>query len=230
MGKSRNTPADVARTLRREAGFGCAKCGHPYVQYHHIVEWKDEQHFRPEDMVALCPTHHVSVAKYQVDRQREIKSKPYNIANGIHSGALDYDKRDLVFDVGGTRYINVGTFLRFKDRPIISCRIDEGQAKCSLNLYDKNDQLILEVKDNEVVFSPNNIWDYEYKNNHAVVRTAAREIALEMDFREETATIRGSFWAGGNSIKLDRHKTVLPGDNMLFGGVIEGGEVGIQID
>jgi hypothetical protein len=41
-------PAAVARQLRQEAGFGRCCCGVPILQYHHIIPWAAEAHFRPE--------------------------------------------------------------------------------------------------------------------------------------------------------------------------------------
>lgn len=90
------TPADVERTLRQEAGFGCAKCGHPYVEFHHIVPYAEEQHFRPEDMVALCGNCHPAVSKQGQDRQYGVKHNPFNPRSGLFRGALEYDKRNLV--------------------------------------------------------------------------------------------------------------------------------------
>ena len=91
------TPAAVERQLRQEAGFGCAKCGHPYIEYHHIVPWCEEHHFRPSDMLALCGNCHPAVSNWGRDRQYDLKNNPHNIARGVATGALEYDKRDLLF-------------------------------------------------------------------------------------------------------------------------------------
>ena len=76
----RKIPSDVARQLRQEAGFGCCKCGFPLIQYHHIVEWADDQHFRVADMMVLCPNHHDQATKGAMPepQQRLLKVNPYN--------------------------------------------------------------------------------------------------------------------------------------------------------
>lgn len=98
-----DTPAAVERALRQEAGVGCALCGHPYVEYHHIVPYADDPHFRPEDMIALCPTDHVRVAKWSLARQYDLKAKPLNRVRGYARGALDFEKSNLTFNLGGNR-------------------------------------------------------------------------------------------------------------------------------
>ena len=90
--KRPSMPAAVMRELRQEAGFGCAKCGHPYIEYHHIVPYAEDQHFRPEDMVALCGNCHPVVSKLRRDRQYAIKREPHNVSENLLRGALEYDK------------------------------------------------------------------------------------------------------------------------------------------
>src|ERR1700737_1556469 len=68
---------------------GWCKCGCPLLQYHHIVEWAEEAHFRPEDMMVLCPLHHDQATKGAMPEleQRQMKSAPPNIQQG-HALAL----------------------------------------------------------------------------------------------------------------------------------------------
>lgn len=61
-GYTRTIPEAVMRQLRQEVGFGCAKCGHPYIEYHHIVPFSEEAHHRPEDMMAVCGNCHPAVS------------------------------------------------------------------------------------------------------------------------------------------------------------------------
>jgi hypothetical protein len=228
--KRPNTPAAVERTLRQEAGFGCARCGHPYFEYHHIVPWAEEQHFRPEDMVALCGNCHPAVATFARDRQYDIKADPHNKRTGVMSGALEYDKRDLVFKVGGVFYENAKTVLRYCNLPIIACRLDDGQAKVSLNLLSQWGHPLLTVIDNEVAFRVDDLWDFEYTHGWAVARNGPGDIALRMDFTGAEATIEGKLWLGPDQqIKLGPTQTILPGNNTFTGGRFSGVAVGIQI-
>ena len=51
-------PADVKRELRQEVNFGCAICGAPLLEYHHIIPYSEAEHHDPDHMVAVCPNHH----------------------------------------------------------------------------------------------------------------------------------------------------------------------------
>src|SRR4051812_28142048 len=85
-----DTPAAVERELRQQAGFGCARCGHPYLEYHHIIPYASDQHFRPQDMVALCGNCHPAVGKLGLDLQYKVKADPHNVRNGLMKGALEF--------------------------------------------------------------------------------------------------------------------------------------------
>jgi hypothetical protein len=195
-------PAVVERQLRQEAGFGCVRCGHPCVEYHHIVQWHEEQHFRPEDMVAVCGNCHGFFECQGRDRQYGFKMAPLNVAQGAFKGLLEYDRRSLVFRVGGNWYEDIPTILKYRDVPLISCRLQDNQALVSLNVFNAAGKLVFEVRDSEVVFRLGNLWDFECKKNIAIARSGPRDIALKMDFSGADACIEGSLWAGGQQIRL----------------------------
>ena len=224
-----NTPSDVERQLRQEAGFGCAKCGHPYIEYHHIVPVAEEPHFRPDDMVALCGNCHPAVAKLGRDQQYEFKNDPHNVRKGILKGALEFDKRDLLFKVGGNWYENTPIILQFLSTPIISCSLKDGQARVSLNLLDPAGQSMLRVDENDVSFRVDDLWDFEYSHNFAVARYGPRDIALRIDFRGSEAVIEGKIWLGRSQVKLGPRESTLPGSNVFRGNRVSNSRVGIQI-
>ena len=179
-------------------------------------------------MVALCGQCHPMVAKWQRDRQYEVKRKPFNISNGMFSGALEFDKRDLVFKVGGNWYDNTPVILQFFNKPIIACSIEEGQAKVSLDLLDPSGRSLLKVVNNEITFRIDDFWDFEYAHNLAIARYGSRDIALRMDFRQPEAIIVGKIWLGEQKIILGKEETNLP-NATLRGGRTSHCGVGIQI-
>lgn len=224
----KSIPADVARKLRQEAGFGCARCGHPYVEYHHIVPWREEQHFRAEDMVALCANCHANIDVYGVDWQYKLKERPKNILEDRVNGFLEFDRRELIFRVGGNWYENVPIIMQFRNVPLIATRIIENQAKISVNLFNSAGRLVLQVVDNEITLRASSFWDFECHAGVAIARSAPRKIALKMDFRGPDACIEGSLWAGGREIVLSREHTSVS-SNVMTDCRFQGGRVGIQI-
>lgn len=180
-------------------------------------------------MVALCGNCHASVSKLGRDLQYEIKTSAINIKRGIFRGPLEYDKRDLVFKVGGNWYEDVPTIIQFRDIPIIACAISDNQTKISLNLLDKNGQTLLSVMENDVVFRVDDLWDFEYAHNLAIARCGPRDIALRMDFRGPEAIVEGKIWLGNLQVTLGPNETTLPGNNLMRGARMRKSSVGIRI-
>jgi len=180
-------------------------------------------------MVALCGNCHPAVSKLGHDLQYEIKRNPHNVRKNLFRGALEYDKRDLVFKVGGSWYENTPVILQFFDLPIISCSLVEGQAKVSLNLLDKSGKILLAVKENDVIFRVDDFWDFQYKHNLAIVHYGRRDIALRMDFRKPETVIEGKIFLGNQQIGLGPDETSLPRGGTLKGSRSSHCMVGIQI-
>jgi len=221
-------PSAVERELRQEAGFGCVRCGHPYLEYHHIVPWHEEPHFRPADMVAVCGNCHGFFETQGRDRQYGFKASAKNMRDGEVKGKLEYDKRDIVFRVGGNWFENTPTIIQFRDVPLISCRLRDDQALVSMNLFNQYGRLVLQVKESEVTFRIGDMWDFECRRNVAIARSGPREIAMKLDFSEPDAKIEGRLWAGGQQILLHPEHTNLAGGT-IRNCRMRNGRVGIQI-
>lgn len=181
-------------------------------------------------MVALCGRCHDIVAGYGRDRQYAIKCNPFNMNQGIFRGAMDYDKRDLVFRVGGSDFLNTDALIRYKDIPLIAARIEDGQALLTMNLFDKFQNRLLSIIDNDVHFLTRSFWDFECKPKLIIARHAKGDIALRIDFRKEKSIIEGKMWAGNYPIRLSRDTLSLSGGSFIKNGLFAFSKAGIQIE
>jgi hypothetical protein len=82
-------PEPVRRELRQEVNFGCAICGCPVLEMHHIIPRSEKEHNDPNHMIALCRNHHALAGPQAEgltpDQLYEYKQNPYN------SNIVDYD-------------------------------------------------------------------------------------------------------------------------------------------
>jgi hypothetical protein len=94
MGKQRSPhPDEYYNILRKEANFGCAKCGTPLVTFHHIEGYREDDPSPIEQLIALCNRHHKlsdlalkqPELKQGITKQElyELKKKPFN-NNQVH--------------------------------------------------------------------------------------------------------------------------------------------------
>lgn len=99
--KCRNTPPAIARKLRQEANFGCARCGHPLIDNAHVIPYRETGEFLAEDMIALCPNCHrmADKAEYTESVLREYKTNPRNKTHvGLEEGFF-VNNKDLVVNI-----------------------------------------------------------------------------------------------------------------------------------
>lgn len=195
-------PANVALQLRQEAFFGCCKCGSCILDYHHIVTWEEEKHFRPEDMIALCPTCHRIVSAYPKEEQYKLKKNSFNKKNGFFSGQMDCFSKQLLYRIGKHTFKNVTGILNIDDDQLLSFYLEENQIKISAKIYDKRDNVVFEIQKNEWINGNKNLWDFVQKPRHLKVRTRTKNVILEIDLRKEPFTFKGEFWKNLHYAKL----------------------------
>ena len=160
-----DVPEKVKRELRQEAGFGCCKCGFPIYDYHHIVEYSTDQHFRSKDMMLLCPNCHreATVGALTQEEQRYYKDHPFNISRGYVEGQLKIKQKAIVVSTGGIQFVNDGFILIVDDEPLLTLdQSEKGTLEISLSFYDKEDNLLSLIDHNQWISGDPIVWDIEF--------------------------------------------------------------------
>lgn len=198
-------PSSVKRILRQEAGFGCCKCGLPIIQYHHILPWQVEQHYRPEDMMVLCPTHHDQATKGALPEaeQRSLKADPFNIRMKRAKGFLEIKQDYCAADFGSVTVVNEGSFLIVDDVPLLGFDMGDKNLEISLKLYSQSDELLIEIERNEWVSGDPLPWDIEADWQTLTLRERQRKIALTINGKFIPLRVSGEFWKSGKRIRCN---------------------------
>jgi HNH endonuclease len=209
-------PADVALQLRKEAGFGCCKCGFPFYEYHHIVEYATDPHNRPEDMMILCPNCHAQATSKALSEheQRGFKKHPFNIIKGYADGLFKIDQNALVVSFGTVQFIRDGFLFKVDQEQLIAIGLSEGgRLELTLRLYSKKDNLIALIEKNEWKTGKKFPWDLQAGWRWLRIRNKLYNVALEIDARQIPVQIRGNLWRHGQHFELT-------GLGIKFNGVI----------
>lgn len=214
-----SVPSTVKRQLRQEAGFGCCICGSPILDYHHIIEWSDDPHFRPEDMMVLCPQHHDQATKgaLPVNEQYAAKRKPYNIERGLAGGLLKVVQSYAAVELGSITMIGEGSFIRAHDRQILGLRVQDGSLLVSLTLYSETGELLCDIHDNEWISGDPLAWDIEASWQTLVVRERKGSINLAFDAKSIPMKLTGTFWHQGVRIHIKQGVVFINQREMHFG-------------
>lgn len=211
-------PAEIKRQLRQEAGFGCCKCGRPIVEYHHIVPYtKEDPHYRPEDMMCLCPYchHEATVGAMTLSEQLELKQNPTNIVKNRASGLLKINQKKLVLCVGNNEFVNDNEIITIDGEKIIELSQNEqGAINLSLSLYDSDNNPLLQIVDNEWVSGDYLPWDIEAGFQYLILRQKKGKIALRIDTRQNFITLTGTIYYNRLELKLTEKRLFSQNINM----------------
>ncbi|NGO46468.1 HNH endonuclease [Streptomyces sp. YC419] len=198
-------PSEVKRKLRQHARFGCCRCGLPIYQYHHIIPYSEDQHFRVEDMMLLCPLCHDMATKgvFSEIQQREMQVSPFNARKGLTGGMLYTRQEYCAVLAGGVLLVGEGPVIVADGEPLLTLTPGtNGHVRFSVNLRDENDALVALIQDNEWISGDATVWDMESDHQKLVVRSSANRVALNLNMKGEPAHLRAKFWHSGYMVDL----------------------------
>lgn len=205
-------PEDVAQQLRKEAFFGCCRCGKPIIQYHHIVPYEPEHHFRVEDMMVLCVECHDMATKGVLTeaKQRHFKANPHNKKHGYARGLLYVDEPPGTVLLSETSLVGSGCFVSVGDKCLVRLGAGpEGSLELSVALHSKEDKPILTIERNEWIAGDPTLWDL--KADYQVLRLRSRryDVLLDINAKKDPLTVRGQFWSSGTLINCKPSRMVI---------------------
>lgn len=185
-GLSRDVPQDVQRALRREANFGCVKCGFTFGEYEHIdPEFKDATGHDPAAMAFLCKRCHGEVTSGRASKQSvwAAKARPYCRTRNdpswapIESGVVECELGSWLFRDSKAILSVLGDVLLSFRPP----EIEGGPPLLSVKFFESG-ALAFEVKDNGILVGSEN-WDVSTIGRTLTIRKSKAKKVLVCEFQ-----------------------------------------------
>ena len=227
-------PADVRRELRQEVNYGCAKCGAPIIDYHHIIPKNEYEHNNPEHMVALCPNHHRPSDDEAIERTElyQLKKNPHNESKVDHLFHFSSKKPEFrlaklncIIDEEATHPL-----LTVGEETLFSVSHGNNLLSFDMKIHDRNGELMAKITHNEWQAYTDQIWDLRYKSNELSLWDPNEELRLRLNFNPEDNLIefQAKFYKNNESFKILPSKITasqsgtIKGDGEIYFGVPEG--------
>jgi len=226
---TRRIPDGIRRQLRQEVFFGCAQCGSPILDYHHIVEFAEKPHHNPDHMIALCPTCHRKLGKMRPDHCYKLKSNPHNKRKGKIRGELGSNADTTSFLVGSCTYIDNPVVFSYYERPIIQYLIEGGQALLDIYIPKEDMWPDILVDKNDLLVNSNDKWDVVFRTNFLRVQKEYGSTYFQIDLRKEVAEIEGKFSILGEKFVFSPKETNFRGLNITKGTFVGNRGAGIAV-
>jgi hypothetical protein len=220
--------------LRKEANFGCAKCGVPIATIHHIEGFRGEH--KLEEEILLCREHHKMSGEGTISKPElyNLKSKPFN-SDTVHHAFQVPQTQKLVVNLGGNRIIDTPIALQIFQESIISTRREENQLLLSAVFYDEHDTARLTVVDN-IWDADTDLFDLRYSENQAgadawlAIKMQDSDPYLDLKIVKGEVCIKGKFYRKGMLFDVRDDGTFLLGKQVFMSGnTIERCGVGISV-
>jgi hypothetical protein len=212
----RDIPDPLRRQLRQEVNFGCAICGTPIIEIHHITPWSEIKAHVPSEMVALCPTDHERADEREYSREylREVKQNPHN------KRVVNYDFKiqtnSLAVNIASNTFINTPRVLTVDNFDIVSITSDGKYPLLNINLFDEFDNWIAIIQDNQWFVDRRFVWDIAYVPRHLILRCAPRNIVLDLKIEDDTIFLNGTLFFNGFKIEAKQDELLLGGRNQMM--------------
>src|ERR687885_255563 len=165
-------PLQIQKQLQKETLYGCAICGCPILEYVQMIPNSDTQTFIPENMVSLCPFHHLQYRNgdnLSESSIRNVKNNPYNKTHENDSFIIQ--SQDISIVVGKCKFVNTSRILVIDDFDIISIKRENGKyVLLDINFFDKLNNLIAIVSENSWTAEKNNDWNISYKPGSLMIQ------------------------------------------------------------
>ena len=214
----RDIPAPTQREVRQRCGFGCVVCGFPLYQYHHMEEWSVTKTHEIDGITLLCDQHHRELHARLLPAGKILDDNinPFNLRLGVSKPYdFHFSGAEAAIEIGSNSFTltcgegEAGLYPIIIDyHPLIWFLIQDGHLLLNLQIFDKFNNKIMVITDNQLVYSTIP-WDIELVKNRLTIREEKRKILLEIDFCPPSNIIvrRGRFLLNGVEI-IVRHDCV----------------------
>jgi hypothetical protein len=205
-------PDPIKRAVRQHCGFGCVICGLPLYDYDHLVPWTEIQEHDPDNLVLLCAQHHREKTSGLLSGDTVVAAQgsPRNLRAGVsHPYDLHYAGNHCEALIGSNLHVwpsladDAFTVpLIVDETPIVLFRAEEGHLLLTVQLFNEQSELLVQILDNQLVYSAAP-WDVEFVGRQLTVRGGPGDIFVRMNFEPPARVVidRGHIWRNG--IELD---------------------------
>ena len=232
-------PAAVKREVRQKCHFGCVLCGMPIYNFDHIEKYSVVREHDPNNLVLLCPNHHAEKTSGRLSQVTVEKalSAPFNkVRMSTTPHLLHMTGDEARFEVGGNAFEFSFSQVRgyfqaivLAGQTVVGMRLENDRLLIDLTLNDPQGKAILEVARGELSISTG-VWDFEMVGPRIVIRSAERQISLELEILANGIAIRrGLFIQPPITLRVEPSRFTSFPDRNVFQGCTIRGQSGLMI-
>ncbi|HMK18062.1 MAG TPA: hypothetical protein VK492_07685 [Chitinophagaceae bacterium] len=180
----RNIPAEIARTVRKNSGFGCVICGSAFYHYDHFNPlFEEAKEHNASGITLLCAEHHDSKSRGRLSTDAIIKAvkNPKCLQDGFSYGPLEFGTKGAIIQIGSTLFFNPKSIITINGKSILSISPpDETQSPFLLTFITDDNPNANRIINNEWI-GDSRSWDITTQGRKIIVKEALGKIILEIE-------------------------------------------------
>lgn len=184
FGLTRHIPADVAREVRRNCGFGCAICGSAFYHYEHYdPEFNEANEHNANGITLLCAQHHDAKTRGRISTETIVNAatNPKCKQEGFSYGPLEFGIKSSIVQIGSTLFLDSKNIICVNGEPVLSIKPpEEDKGPFLLTLVTEDSHTSNRIVDNEWIGDAQS-WDITTEGRNIIVRDQVGKILLELE-------------------------------------------------
>ncbi|MEX2621051.1 MAG: HNH endonuclease signature motif containing protein [Egibacteraceae bacterium] len=179
-------------------------------EYDHIIDWAQTHQHVADEITLLCDQHHREKTNGLLPRSvvGDANAAPFNLRAGASAPYnLHYSGEQCESAVGSNQVTSSTAAdcaaVLVDGVPLVAFRFEDGHYLLNVMLFDEQNELVLRILDNELVYVPTP-WDIEFVGTRLIIRSAARNIFIDIKFEPPARVV------------LDRGRLLLNGVELII--------------
>lgn len=168
-----------------------------------------------EEITLLCDRHHRERTSglLPIEAVREANRNPFNLGTGQSTPyALHYSSGTVSAEIGSNFFeaalvegVRSLTAIVVDGEPLLEFRLEDGHVLLGLKIHGPFGNPILTIIDNELCYVVGSAWDFELTGRRLVIREAARQIFLDIEFAvpDKLVVRRACFMRNGVQVDVE---------------------------
>lgn len=149
------------------------------------------------------------MGEYDETYLRELKKSPHNII--MVKDAFFTRTKDLAVSIASNKFVNTPRILTVDEFDIISVTKENQYPLLDVNFFDKFDNWVAIIQQNQWYADRRFVWDIEYRPRHLTIRCKPKVISLAVKITKGVVFIRGELYFNGYKIEATE-------DDLFLGG------------
>lgn len=201
--KSRYIKKEDQDEVDKSSGMKCAWCGTNLKERHHIELYSEGGSNQAANLILLCPNCHKLVHKGSITKSQLLDRRLELTGTVNRSAGFLSIPQDCIIKIGSNTLINTPNIIQSNGENIITIKNNGTEMLVSLNLYDRNKNLICWMHENKWWVENEEVFDFNVSKRKFEVISREEDVKISAKIGKGIISLNGQIFLDGYEVKFD---------------------------